>query len=279
MNIEKIKNYNQKLLAILGTVIALIALVALFSLSYFFITEIQSSQRNKNQDDGILSDERIEELLEEKKRLQLISYEMPKLVDTLNMIYVIPVSHKTLNNAEYIDEGLTHLLDLSSSSNYKVDKRYSSSFYGDFNNILIYDYTEGKYNKLFSERINFEGFKTYYFENDILILFKASDSDTYKDGVVNQIDLKSLYIYSLNERSLKEIKLDQADISDYKFVENSMNMLISFGKDHDEDGMFNEFSEPTIIKLYDYQKGELKDIISERDTRELQLKLDGTTNN
>lgn len=49
-----------------------------------------------------------------------MSYEIPRLVDTLNLIYIIAASHKTLNGAEYNDSGL-----MDSPINKKTDSRYS----------------------------------------------------------------------------------------------------------------------------------------------------------
>ena len=71
MNIDKIKNYNQKVLAVLGTVVALIAVVGLISIIIFTINEIGRTFRHNNQNNGILSDEKIEELQQENKRKQL----------------------------------------------------------------------------------------------------------------------------------------------------------------------------------------------------------------
>lgn len=274
MNIDKIKNYNQKLLAVLGTVVVLLAIVALISISFFAIDEIMRSFRNNKQDDGILSDERIEELQKENKRQQLISYETPRLVDTLNLVYIIPVSHKTLNSAEYIDEEVLGLLDIHGS--YKSDKRYSRQYYGDFNNLLVYDYKKHSINKLFNDRINFGNIQTEYFEDDILVLFTASTKDTYKDGVINQEDYKTLFIYSLNDKRLREIELDSADVSQLNFVENTKDLIIQFGIDHNKDGKFDQYSEPSLIKKYDYKSEKLIDIVSPEINTELQKNLEGT---
>jgi len=274
MNIDKIKNYNQKLLAVLGTVVVLMAIVGLISISVFAIDEIMRSFRNNNQDDGILSDEKIEELQKENKRQQLISYETPRLVDTLNLVYIIPVSHKTLNSAEFIDEEVLGLLDMHGS--YKSDKRYSRQYYGDFNNLLVYDYKKHSINKLFNDRINFGNIQTEYFKDDILVLFSASTKDTYKDGVINQEDYKTLYIYSLNDKRLREIQLDSADVSQINFVENSKDLIIQFGIDHNKDGKFDQYSEPSLIKKYDYKSEKLVDIVSQEINTELQRKLEGT---
>lgn len=274
MNIDKIKNYNQKVLAVLGTVVALIAVIGLISITVFAIDELSRDHRYNHQDDGILSDEKIEELQKENKREQLISYETPRLVDTLNLVYIIPVSHKTLNSAESIDQGIMALSN--SKGSYEVDKRYSRQYYGDFNNLLIYDYKNHKTDKLFTDRINFQTIQTEYFEDDILLLLKAATKDTYKDGVINQLDYKTLFLYSLKNKKLTEVKLENADVSQISFVENSKDLLINFGVDHNNDGKFDEYSEPSLIKRYDYKAGKLIDMVSQEISTELQMKLEGT---
>lgn len=274
MNIEKIKNYNQKLLAVLGTVVVLIAIVGLISISVFAITEIRRSFRSINPDEGILSDEKIKELQQENKRKQLISYEAPQLIDTLNLVYIIPVSHKTLNSAEFIDDESLGLLD--SGGSYKANKRYSKQYYGDYNNLLIYDFKNQNVEKLFTQRINFGNIRTEYFKDDILVVIEAATDDTYKDGVVNQLDYKTLFIYSLSGKRLKEVKLENADVSQVNFVGNSKDLIIKFGIDHNNDGKFDPYSEPSLIKKYDYNTGKLIDIVSENINNELQMNLEGT---
>ena len=274
MNIEKIKNYNQKLLATLGTILVLIAIVGLILITYSTITDISSSYRFKNQNDGILSDEKIEELQKENKRQQVISYEIPRLVDTLNLVYIIPVSHKTLNSAEFIDEEILGLMN--TRGNYKIDSRYSKQYYGDYNNLLIYDFKNDNIEKLFNDRVNFENIQTEYFKDDILILFKASTEDTYKDGVVNQLDYRALYLYSLKDKKLRKIQLKNSDVFQVNFVENRKDLIIKFGLDNNKDGKFDEYKEPSILKKYDFKSGELEDIVSEKINEELQMKLEGT---
>lgn len=274
MNIDKIKNYNQKVLAVLGSLVVLIAVIGVISITFFLINEIGGSYRHNNQHDGILSDEKIEELQKENKRKQLISYDTPRLVDTLNLVYIIPVSHKTLNTSEFIESASLRLLDTRSS--YETDSRYSRQYYGNYNNLLIYDYKNHKTDKLFYERINFETIQIEYFEDDILVLIKAATKDTYKDGVINQLDYKTLFLYSLKNKKLTEIKIENTDVYDIIFVGNSKNLIINFGIDYNKDGEFDQNSEPSLIKKYDYMSGKLVDIVSEEISSELQMQLDGT---
>lgn len=276
MNIERYKNYNQKLLAILGTIVALMAAVGLIMLIFFGITEIAKEIRYNKQDDGILSEEKIEKLQQENKRKQVISYDFPKLIDTLNSIYIIPVRHKTLNAAEYIDEEVLGVLDMYSSGDVKVDSRYSKSYYGSFNNLLIFDLRNKSIETLFEERINFSEIRTEVIGNEIIVLFVASLKDTYKDGVINLKDLKSLYAYSLSDKKLRKISVDNLDVQHYDFILDSKNILISFGIDYDKDGQFDNTVEPSLIKKYDFAKDELVDIIDNETSKNLQNLLEGS---
>lgn len=275
MNIEKLKNYNQKLLAVLGSILVLMATIGLIMLIFFGVTEIRRSLKYDNQEDGILSDEKIDELQKENKRQQLISYDFPRLVDTANLIYIVPVSHKTLSDPEIIDEETLGLMDMS-ESNLKSEKRYSKNYYGSFNNLLIYDLNKKLLKKLFTERINFNEINIEYFNDDILVLFKAAETDSYKDGVINLDDFKSLYIYSIKEQKLRQIRLENSDVANFSFVNNSKDLIIQFGLDQDKDGKFDDYREPAMIKKYDFKGCNLMDIVDKGTHDLLQKTLEGT---
>tara|TARA_B110000114_G_C14977992_1_gene351280 strand:- start:56 stop:895 length:840 start_codon:yes stop_codon:yes gene_type:complete len=277
MKIEKIKNYNQKLLAILGTIGGIFLVVALVSFISIVIQEHRRYDYNEPET-GILSEEKIEKLQKENKREQVISYETPILIDTLSLKYIIPVSHKTLDEKEEIDGlGLLNGFTGSESEEYiKKDERYSRRFYGEFNNVIVFDSNKGTNNKLFDSRINFDKIKTEYFKNEILILIKASEKDTFKDGVINLKDFSSLYIYSFNEKKMRKIGIEGMDVSNFKFINNSKDLIIEFGIDKNKDGSFESYNEPTIIKKYDFKNDKLIEIIDSKINSELQRTLEGT---
>ncbi|WP_459209248.1 hypothetical protein [Aquimarina rhabdastrellae] len=275
MKTEKIKNYNQKILAILGTLAIILIIVSILGIGGVAISEFL---RFKNYDDtetGILSDEKIEELQKENKREQVISYKTPQLIDTLNSVYIIPISHKNLNEAEDINGVLN--IRKPSGKNYKSsDRRYSRKYYGTYNNLIIYNQQNDSTNKLFDKRVNFNNIDSEYFSDEILLLFKVAEKDTYKDGVINLLDFKSLYIYSLNQRKLKKIENSEMDIVSYKFLNESKDLIVSFGIDKNNNGKYEELNEPTMIKKYNYKTGKLIDIIDEKMNSELQKMLEGT---
>lgn len=275
MKIEKVKNYNQKILAILGTLAIILVIVSILGIGGIAISELVRFNNYDDTETGILSDEKIEELQKENKREQVISYENPKLIDTLNSVYIIPVSHKNLNEAENIN-GLLNIRKTSSSSYESNDSRYSRQYYGAYNNLIIYNQQNDLTNKLFNKRVNFNNIDTEYFSDEILLLFKVAEKDTYKDGVINLSDFKSLYIYSLKEKKLKKIENAEMDVVSYKFLNESKDLIISFGIDKNDDGKYEDLNEPTIIKKYNYKTEELTDIIGEKTNSELQKMLEGT---
>lgn len=268
----KIEKYNQRLLAILGTLGVIFLIVAL--VAFISITIMEHRRYDDDIETGILSDEKIEELQKENKREQVISYENPRLIDTLNSVYIIPVSYKTLNEPE--DIGKTLNAFTSGDINEKSDYRYSSYHYGAFNNLILYDSKNIRSKNLFDKRVNFNQIEAEYFEDDILLLMKVSEKDTYKDGVINLLDFKKLYIYSFEKKELKSVGIDGMDIVSYKFINKRKDLTLLFGVDKNDDGKYEEHNEPTLIKRYDFESGKLTDVVDKKIDSELQQILEGT---
>lgn len=272
MKIDKIKKYNQKILAILGTLAIILLIISAIGIGGIVISEYLRSNDYDDVETGILSDEKIEELQKENKREQIISYENPKLIDTLNSIYIIPVSHKNLFEAE----ALLGLLNVRKGSYTSEDNRYSRQFYGAYNNLIIYNQKSELTHKLFDKRVNFSKVNVEYFDDEILLLFNVSEKDTYKDGVINLLDFKSLYVYSIKQKKLKKIGIEAMDVYSYKFLNESKNLIISFGIDKNKDGKYDELNEPSILKKYNFETEKLSDVIGEKINSELQKMLEGT---
>lgn len=274
MKIEKVKNYNQKILAILGTLSIILVIVSILGIGGIAISEFLRFNSYDDTETGILSDEKIEELQKENKREQVISYENPRLIDTLNSVYIIPVSHKTLNEPEVFGETLNAFT--SKDSYEKIDSRYSSYYYGAFNNLIVYKAEKRTNKSLFNNRVNFNKIDAEYFEDDILLLMSVSEKDTHKDGVINLLDFKKLYIYSFVKNELKNVGIEGMDVVNYKFINEKKDLIIRFGVDKNDDGKYEEHNEPTLIKRFDFESGKLTDIVDEKINSELQKTLEGT---
>lgn len=274
---EKLKKYNQKLLAVLGSLAVIFLIVGLIAFCAILIQEHQRASYYNSQDDGILSDEKIKELQKENKREQVISYETPRLVDTLQQLYIIPVSQKSLQEAEDVNSGLLNIYSRDSDSK-KADVRYSKSYYGNYNNILVLDEKTGNTQKLFTERVNFNNIRTVYFDDDIFLLCKVATKDTYKDGVINLVDFTSLYIYSFNSKKLQKVGNGDLPVVDYTFINDSKELIIHFGIDKNDNGKYEEYREPVILKRYNFQTETLTDIVDSKLHNELQQLLEGSKN-
>ncbi|NME68634.1 hypothetical protein [Flammeovirga aprica] len=277
MNIEKIKNYNQKLLAVTGTLVALFVLLGLMGLMLALVKEIRWLFPRENENVGLIAEEEVQELQQENKRKQVISYDLPQLVDTVNLVYMIPVSHKTLKKAEDIDDNYIEEQSFGFSGSGKRGSRYSKVYNGYFNNLLIYDHKKNETKKLYEGRMQFDHINTEYFEDDILLVFTASTKDTNKDGVIDFKDLSSLMIYSLKEKKLRTVAIENTAIKEFSFVEDQKDLIISFGLDYNKDGKFDQYSEPTVIKKYDFKAEKLQNVIDTKLSEELQKQLQGSS--
>ncbi len=273
MDIEKIKNYNQKMLAALITIAVAAAVIGFIALIVTIISELMPNRVPAN--NSLLSDEKVEELKKDSLRQQIISFGTPILVDTLQLKYIVPVNVKTLNDPENIDEGVLGLLDTFGESDHIRAKTYQSrTYFGAFNNLVVLDYKNNMSQKISDFRLMGSDLRYDYFDDDIIITFLGAEKDSNKDNVVNMVDFKSLFIFSLNNYQLKRIGLENSTVISFKYVENEKSMLITFGYDRNKDNQFDSHIEPTFIMKYDYPKELLTPIIPKELENEIQRIVD-----
>ena len=279
MKIEKIKNFNQVILAIVG-VMGIILLLFLIAMSASDLRRSWSFGANRNStiSNSLISEERVETLNQENKRLQVVSYESPKLIDSLNGVYIIPVSVSTLDKPQEVvsaaeDEGSLDLVDINDPSRkngyYKVN-----SFEGLFANLVVYQASENKSVLLFNERIMLNDLRSYTFKDDILLVFYTAEKDTNKDGVVNFLDDTNLCIYSLKSGKMRRIAEPTNSIKDYQFIENSKDLLIEFSLSQYRDVKFKSFKPRKIMK-YEFETGKLTEIVPVQIQEQIQKLLEG----
>lgn len=272
MDIDKIKNYNQKVLAIFGS----LAIVLVTILIFWTITEFinQISYRNHRQETEIISNEQAEENYEKSIRTHQVSFESFRLIDSLNGIYLIPVSQTALKLEEYIDkknrssDGTLGLLNMHGE--------YSDFYYDyySFNNALIYDSRDGSIQRLFDKRISINKINLESIAGKPYVIFAATDKDTDNNGVLDEDDSKTLYIYSVHNKKLTEINCDNADFVSYDLVLGKDKLIINYGLDKNKNGVYN-WDEPMIMKVYDIKTNTLNNLIGPELINELQNTLDG----
>ncbi|MBB3699447.1 hypothetical protein KMW28_25020 [Flammeovirga yaeyamensis] len=278
MNIEKIKNFNQILLSVVGVILICFLLLGFFSAAFILTNEVFKSKKD-NGSTGILAEEKVEELQSENKRKQLVAYEYPRLADILNQVYIIPITHINLKKAENIAEYEFEERDAYERFEFSDSKSYKSYRERYYHNLIVFDNKTLTSKKLFNGRLNFNRIDVDYFkaDGDIIVNFKAATKDTNKDGVIDQLDLKSIYLYSITNDKLNEITLPNADVKNYNFIEGEKDLIINFGIDANKSGIYDSRQEPNVIKKYIYKTGELVDVIQPKMMKELQQQLEGSS--
>lgn len=79
--------------SIIGIIFLIFALI-------IFIAESGIFNSPRHNPSGLISDDKVEALNQENLRKQIVSYAQPQLADSVNSVYVIPVSVLTLKKAE-----------------------------------------------------------------------------------------------------------------------------------------------------------------------------------
>lgn len=143
-----------------------------------------------------------------------------------------------------------------------------------YNNALIFDTSNGSILKLFDERISINQYYIEKINSKSYVLFAATDKDTKKDGVLNEDDLKTLFIFSNESKLFHEIINDNADFQEFYIVPNNDQIIIKYGLDKNQNGMY-EWHEPTILKKYIIRNNKLESLVNDELYNELQDILDG----
>ena len=278
MNIERIKNYNQRILALIGT-LGVILLLILIIMTMPELWHTFHRGHYDNTPSGLLAEDKVEVLNQENLRKQIVSYETPWLIDTLNTVYIVPVSIQTLKKPEevvVVEDELLALMDVFPGATMSKKGYYSSrKFEGNYANLILYNPVENTTQSLFSKRMIIGDVRAYYFKDDILLVFYSADKDTNKDGVIALDDARNLYIYSLNKSILKRISDGDNSVEQYKFVENSKDLLVEFQLSQYKGSQFNNFRLPSKIMKYGYESQELTDIIPSQIQMDMQKLVEG----
>lgn len=225
-----------------------------------------SSCKTEDKNNQILTTEETKELSNQNLRKQIVSFKEPILIDTLNLVYLIPVNQKFLDKAENVeDDGVLGIM-----SSRKSYRNYSS-----FNNIGLYYDKTGKVIPILNERYLINGIDYHYIDNDILITFSGLDKDTNRDKKLNYEDLETFFVYSVNKNKLSKVTEKDMTFISYEFIPETKNLIFVFGHDRDLNGKFESKNEPTYIYRFDFEKEELKPVIDSLKMNEFQENLYG----
>jgi hypothetical protein len=270
---EKIKKYNQIILAIIGT-IALLLLIIGGGMTLKVIYE-ELTWNNNYEEVSIISNEKVEELAGDSLRKQLITFKNIILIDTLNEKFLIPVQQSNLVNEEYIDDSNLFGM-INSYSGGKGTYYYGGNYY---NNLLVFDNKTNKIRELFENRISIDEFDKIEIENNVIVTIRVTTEDSNGDGFLNSKDLQQLFIYNVSEDKLVEIPAEGKDYIRLKILFPNEDFVVLYGIDKNKDGEFHSRQEPMFFYNLDINTGKTELLIKEEQLKSLQRKLDGRKEN
>jgi hypothetical protein len=266
--IEKIKNYNQIILAIAGT----IGVIFLFFAAFFALEEMSGDFFDSPNDNnrGILAIEETEALNRDSLRQQIISFNRIQVVDSIHQLFLLPVTQANLAAAER-DHELIGLMNTKS-----IGRSYEK-FYGNiYNNLVLHDKLKDESTIIFDERISIEDFIIHESGQNNYIVIPACIVDSNKDGYLNEKDLQELFIFDLQSRTLHKIESKENYTTLSVYQPNKSNDLIAhFGIDRNKDGLFESSSEPMIFYKINLDNMKIEAFVSQTQIEALQSLLEG----
>lgn len=263
--INKIKNYNQIILAIAGT----LGLILLSLLIFLVLGEMSRSLFiPKDSNNGILAVEKTNNLLKDSLRKQIISFNRIQIIDSLNQTYLLPVTQANLADAESTDQ----LLGLLNTRSVRY-KEFSGNIY---NNLIIHNSKNGVSKLLFDTRVSIENFRIHESQNKKYIIIPACSTDSNKDEYLNDKDLQELFIYSMENDKLSKIeaKENYTTLKAYQPSE-SENLIVHFGIDRNKNGIFEGTKEPMVFYKVNLNNMQIEEFVSEKEINKLQKLLEG----
>lgn len=264
MNYEKIRNYNQFLLAMAGTAMLLFIVIGGIFIVYEEI--IPSFQDDYNI--GILSTEETNQLNKDSLRKQIISFNEMNTIDSTQQLYLIPVSQADL--LEY--ERSNNLLGLVNI----YDEREFRNTNGIHNNLVICDLINEESKIIFETRVSISNYFIHKLKGKKYLIIRASGTDTNKDKYLNYDDLQELYVYDIQLAKLSKIESKENFTTIKVYHPEKSNELIGkFGLDKDKNGEFNSGREPSIFYKIDVNKHKLINLIEDDQIERLQKQLEG----
>ena len=277
MKIEKIKNFNQVILAItgiLGIILLIVFIIIILAESGLF----RGNDYRTVDSSSLISDENVETLNQENLRKQIVSYQSPLLLDTLNAIYINPVSVTTLAKPEEIEISYAECSSLGlmdTRSKFGRKGYYQRYIEGQYANLIVYQPTTNKTALLFNERIMLNDMQIYYFKDDILLVFYLSEKDTNNDGLIDYRDDRNLCIYSLRTEKIRKITDGANSIKGYQFIEDSKDLLVEFSLNQYKEVKFNSSDKPITIMKYEFETKKLSEIVPQEIQQQMQKLVEG----
>ena len=258
--INRIRNYNQVLLAIAGT----IGIVLLVISSYVFIIEMWPRKFEEN---GMMANEEVEALTNQNLRKEIISFSEPELIDSIEKQFLIPVVTTDLEDLESMDKSLGLVNNFSGS--------YSKDLAT--NNLIVYNERLNISKIIFNKRLRISDYKILEIEKTKYVLIKGCKNDSNKDKYLNSEDLQKLFLYNLANGTVSNVKMptNYTSLSIHNSYYTADHNIYRFGLDRNMDGFYDRTEEQTILMKLNVIESSMQNILSTEQLNKLQETLEG----
>ncbi|KAA3438399.1 hypothetical protein [Rufibacter hautae] len=272
---DKLTTYNQRLLAIIGTLIVGGLLIVLLIGAFVLGSELFGSRRADDDEDssrdsfslrpsGNRNDGDTNSKGAGPKTDIKLTFESPELIDTVKQLYLIPVTLADPDQALVTDSyDVTNEPDIESSARTGVFEHQ-----GSYLNIIVYNQLAGNGQMVYKKPVHINGFRNYLFKGKQYLLIKASNQDTDKNGRLSYRDLQAFYVYDVEVNQLQEISFPNMGLQEYTLLHNSDEIALTFGVDQNQNGKL--WDEPTVLKKYSLATRRATDLLDKRLVNQLQ---------
>lgn len=267
----KLEKYNQRLLAIIGTLVLVSLVIIILTSGTFFIIEIVNDYRRDQRDNTLVAKPTYDSISGTLIRTQQITFEQPLLIDSASRLYVVPVSQVSLEEHENINE----ILDFDRRSKLKIGKNYqNTNQYGRYNNLIVYNQNQNNKNFLFNDKVSVNHFSYHELKGKFYIFLEGTKVDSNKDGYLNDNDLASFFVYDVDKKELLEFTYPSMGLMDYYLTKDESEVILSFAIDKDKNGSIDEYQEPVILKKLSIENKEVFDFIEGSQIEMIQKMVD-----
>lgn len=217
--------------------------------------------------DDVIAPERAEELVAKGQREQIISFRnaLQGIGDQRAELFAIGVGQVNLPEPENIP-GVTVTGSRQPRNEYTssspvavVDQDGETApypIYGQFNNIVLFEKKKDAFTTVFRKRAAISSFQAGWRTSRPLLAIFAAEADSDGDGVLSGNDMAVLYVYTLDDKALHRVSLENMYADKIIGVPNADYLLVQYRVDRNKDGEIQgsrgrDEEEPTTIMRVD----------------------------
>jgi hypothetical protein len=257
----KLRRYNERMFAVMGTVVAATVLFFVVAGAYETASSILRSMRD---DPGqLVTDEAAQEAAEQGLRLQAASFQMPERLFEKHPYFVIPVGQHTLEEPEVM------------ANVQQFSDGYARSYWQHTNNLIVWNEKTDQSQLVLPERLRVSR-QTGYLENGKPYLLVNTQRITEGKEIKGvRIADWALWVYGLEDGSRTKIELPGKVALEFDRLYDSKLAFVLVGEDRNGDGIYDRSREPALLYRVNAAAGTLNPAVPDAIRQRIQNILDG----